>query len=53
MVDSKSETWNLPVTARVDDRNRVTFVKAVADTLRLKEGDVISFVVTQINRGGA
>ena len=49
-MSAKSETWNLTVTARVDDRKRLMIPKAVADVPKLSEGDIVTFIITQINR---
>lgn len=50
MADNKSETWNLIVTAPVDDRNRLVIPKTVAEHAELKDGDLVTFVITQIHR---
>ena len=45
-----SETWNLYFTVKVDERNRIQIPKDVAERAELKDGDLASFVLTQIVR---
>jgi hypothetical protein len=44
------ELCNLPITAKIDDRNRAQLSKTNADLMKLNEGDIIVCTVTQIHR---
>jgi bifunctional DNA-binding transcriptional regulator/antitoxin component of YhaV-PrlF toxin-antitoxin module len=48
--NGKSETWNLTITAPIDERNRIVVPKTIAEHATLKDGDIVTFVITQIHR---
>lgn len=47
---SKEETYNLPFTVEVDERNRTYIPKPIADLIKLKGGDKITLLLTSLYR---
>jgi AbrB family looped-hinge helix DNA binding protein len=46
----KEETYNLPFTVEVDERNRTYIPKPIADLIKLKGGDKITLLLTSLYR---
>lgn len=46
----KEETYNIPFTVEVDERNRTYIPKPIADLIKLKGGDKVTLLLTALYR---
>lgn len=49
-INKQTETYNLPFTAEVDLRNRVTIPRAITKLTKLQYGDKVTLTLTGIYR---
>lgn len=49
-IKKQTETYNLPFTAEVDLRNRVTIPRAITKLTKLQYGDKVTLTLTGIYR---